>query len=228
MRTKAPAASTPRAQLAQTPAASSSSSQSQVASSTPADAAAVEAPPSFQQERDVDRMEGARAPQGPTVAEQNAATMQDFYDAFARGDGDAMAALYHPDAVFHDAAFGELKGKEIGAMWKMLAASKPKVVASNIKGDAEGASGHWDADYKFPGTGRDVHNSIDARFEMKDGKILRHQDTFDFQKWALQALPVLDKLGGLGRFIAGSDLVQGTVRHFAGRGLDQFMEDHGI
>ena len=43
-----------------------------------------------------------------------------FYDAFARLDGDAMAACYAPDARFSDPAFGELRGEEPGAMWRML------------------------------------------------------------------------------------------------------------
>ncbi len=43
-----------------------------------------------------------------------------FYAAFDRKDGDAMAACYHPDARFSDPAFGELRGAEIGRMWRML------------------------------------------------------------------------------------------------------------
>ena len=43
-----------------------------------------------------------------------------FYAAFDRKDGDAMAACYAPDARFSDPAFGELRGAEPGAMWRML------------------------------------------------------------------------------------------------------------
>lgn len=176
----------------------------------------------------VDRMEGARAVV-PSEAEKNAQTMTAFYDAFARHDGKAMASFYADDAVFHDPAFGDLKGKEIGAMWMMLTESAPslKVKASNIRGDDKGASGHWDADYTFSATGRPVHNSIDARFELRDGKIVSHKDDFSFQKWAEQALPLGD-FGWIGRKLAGSGLTQRLLRHFARKGLDDYMDKHGI
>jgi hypothetical protein len=43
-----------------------------------------------------------------------------FYDAFARGDGDTMAACYAPNAHFSDPVFTNLRGEEPGAMWRML------------------------------------------------------------------------------------------------------------
>ena len=43
-----------------------------------------------------------------------------FYAAFDRKDGDAMAACYAPGARFSDPVFGELRGEQPGAMWRML------------------------------------------------------------------------------------------------------------
>jgi ketosteroid isomerase-like protein len=190
----------------------------------------VDAAGAWAAERDVDRMERSAGVTEPTVAEQNAATMTSFYDAFSRHDGKAMAALYADDAVFHDEAFGTLHGAEIGAMWMMLTEASPtlKVRASKIRGDGTGASGHWDADYAFSATGRQVHNSIDARMTIKDGKISKHEDSFSFETWALQALPAFDKLGWLGRKMAGSGLVQGLLKHTARKSLWDYLDKHGI
>ncbi|HND34234.1 MAG TPA: nuclear transport factor 2 family protein, partial [Myxococcota bacterium] len=62
-------------------------------------------------------------------------------------------------------------------------------------------------------TGRKVHNIIDAEFEFKDGKILRHRDTFDFWAWSRQAL-------GPAGWVAGwSSVLQNKVRAQAAKGL---------
>ena len=45
-----------------------------------------------------------------------------------------------------------------------------------------------------PETGNAVLNRIDARFTFRDGKIIRHEDSFDLWKWAGQALGMKGKL----------------------------------
>ena len=50
----------------------------------------------------------------------NAALIDRFYEAFARQDGETMAACYTADAHFHDPVFQDLHGPEVGAMWRML------------------------------------------------------------------------------------------------------------
>ena len=55
------------------------------------------------------------------MATPEADLIQTFYSAFARGDGDAMAACYAPDVTFEDPAFGELHGAEAGSMWRCAA-----------------------------------------------------------------------------------------------------------
>ena len=44
----------------------------------------------------------------------------------------------------------------------------------------------------------------------------------------LQALPVFDKLGWLGRKMAGSGLVNAGLRHVARNNLEDYMDKHGI
>jgi len=132
-----------------------------------------------------------------------------FYEAFSRGDAEAMIACYHDDIVFHDPAFGELHGEQAKNMWRMLierSAGQLKVSFSDVKADEKTGSAHWVAKYKFAQTGRDVVNSIDATFEFRDGKILKHTDVFSMWKWSRQAL------GFKGWLLGWSPVVKNAVR----------------
>ena len=148
----------------------------------------------------------------------NAALINRLYEAFARQDGETMAACYTPDAHFHDPVFRDLHGPEVGAMWRMLCerAADLKIAHSNVQADGDTGSAHWDADYTFR-TGRAVHNSIDAGFKFRDGLIADHRDDFDLYSWARQAL------GPLGVVLGWSPPVQGKIRSQAREGLEEFM-----
>jgi len=123
-----------------------------------------------------------------------------FYTGFANLDAETMASCYHDDIVFHDPAFGELKGKRAGNMWRMLCARQKdkniKVTFNNVVADDTKGTAHWDAHYIFSKTGRPVHNSIDASFQFKDGLIIRHTDVFDLHRWAGMAMGFSGKLLG--------------------------------
>jgi ketosteroid isomerase-like protein len=112
-----------------------------------------------------------------------------LYDALDKGSGEAMAALYAPDALFRDPAFGELTGEEVGDMWRMLTsrATDLDVELAEHGADGEEGSAHWIATYTFR-TGRRVVNDIHARFRFRDGKIVEHEDSFSLHRWARQAL----------------------------------------
>ena len=142
-----------------------------------------------------------------------------FYEAFARRDGDAMAACYAPDARFSDPVFPDLRGEEPGAMWKMLTERgqdlRVRLVSHTV--DAHGGSANWVADYTFTQTGRKVHNDVRARFTLSDGLITHHRDEFSFYAWARQAL------GPTGIALGWTPLVRGKVRQQAAAGLRQFM-----
>lgn len=101
----------------------------------------------------------------------NEALITRFYEAFARHDGPAMAACYHPDATFSDPAFPDLKGKQPGAMWSMLTERGGDLVIrfSNVRADDTSGSAHWEADYTFSATGRPVKNVIEATFTFAMG-----------------------------------------------------------
>lgn len=151
----------------------------------------------------------------------NAALIQSFYEAFQRCDGATMAAAYHPDASFSDPVFPDLKGPEVGGMWKMLTgrAADLKVEFSGIEADDQGGKAHWEAWYTFSATGRKVHNVIDATFTFRDGRILTHVDVFDFWRWSRQAL------GTPGLLLGWSPVVKNKVRDQAGRGLKKFLAE---
>src|SRR3954447_5509941 len=107
----------------------------------------------------------------------NRELIERFYEAFARRDGDAMAACYAPGARFHDPAFGELTGEQPGAMWKMLTGRAKDLtvrLAEHQAGDERG-SANWVADYTFS-TGRRVHNDVQATFRFAGGLIAEHDD----------------------------------------------------
>lgn len=70
--------------------------------------------------------------------------------------------------------------------------------------------------YDFSATGRKVNNIIDARFELVDGKIIRHADTFDLWRWAGMAL------GLKGTLLGWSPPFKTTVHKMAVKGLDDY------
>jgi ketosteroid isomerase-like protein len=122
-------------------------------------------------------------------ADANRETIRRFYSAFGECNGAAMTACYAPGAHFHDPAFGDLEGEEIGAMWRMLTSRATDLKIELLESEAgeETGSAHWIARYTFS-TGRPVVNDIQAKFRFEDGLIADHVDDFDFQRWASQAL----------------------------------------
>ena len=150
----------------------------------------------------------------------NATLLTGFYRAFAALDGDAMATAYAPDATFSDPVFVDLKGVEIGAMWRMLCsrATDLRIEASGIEANETSGRAHWEAWYAFSKTGRMVHNVIDAQFEFRDGKIVRHVDRFDFWRWAGMAL------GPTGKLLGWTPMLRNKVRREARAGLIKTMK----
>ena len=132
--------------------------------------------------------------------------IEQFYSSFQALNSEGMNACYHDSIVFHDPAFGELKGEDAKAMWSMLCSSAQdfRMEYSQIEVAEDGKTGkaHWEAWYTFSQTGRKVHNIIDASFELQDGLIIRHTDVFNVKKWSVQAL------GFTGRLMGGTKFFQ--------------------
>lgn len=123
------------------------------------------------------------------VPHPNAELIRDLYAALDRGDAEAMAARYAPDASFEDPVFRGLRGPEVPGMWRMLTAraSEMSVVVDEIEADDASGSAHWVATYPFTRTGRTVVNDVRARFRFRDGLIVEHVDRFDLGRWGAQA-----------------------------------------
>jgi ketosteroid isomerase-like protein len=152
-------------------------------------------------------------------AAANRAVIDRFYEAFARKDHAAMGACYAPDASFSDPVFQDLRGDEVRAMWRMLCERGTDLELSHSEVEAEGdcGSAHWVADYTFSGTGREVHNEIEASFRFADGLIAEHTDSFDLWLWTRQAL------GPVGMIAGWSPPLQNKVRGQARENLRAFM-----
>ncbi|MBN9426274.1 MAG: nuclear transport factor 2 family protein [Burkholderiales bacterium] len=144
-----------------------------------------------------------------------------FYEAFARLDGAAMAASYHPQVSFSDPVFPDLRGAQVGSMWRMLSAA---AAASNqfkldyriLMCDERKAMVRWQADYRYAGN-RKVRNSVLSTLTIWDDAIVRHVDEFPFWRWSRQAL------GTTGWLCGWAPPYQRAVQRAAQRRLELFM-----
>ena len=144
-----------------------------------------------------------------------------FYTAFSKLDSAAMVSCYHDDIEFTDPAFGTLKGERAKAMWAMLCknAQDLKIEFSKVEATENTGSAHWDASYTFRKTGRPVLNRINAAFEFRDGKIIKHLDSFNLHNWAKQAI------GFQGLLLGGTSFFKKKLQQQTNRLLDKFIED---
>ena len=100
-------------------------------------------------------------------------------------------------------------------MWRMLTsrAVNFSLVFDGVEADERSGRAHWVATYTFSQTGNTVINDIAAQFEFRNGKIVKHTDTFDLWKWAGQAL------GTKGTLLGWTPMVKNAIRQQAAKGL---------
>lgn len=148
----------------------------------------------------------------------NAALVERFYASFHARDAEAMAACYHRDAVYRDPVFGELRGRRVGDMWRLLVgrARDLAVTATRIQADDEAGTAKWTATYTIGKKRRLVRNVIRARFEFRDGLIVLHEDAFSLWKWAGMAM------GAGGWLLGWAPPLRERIRREARRGLEAF------
>jgi ketosteroid isomerase-like protein len=153
---------------------------------------------------------------------ENTQLIEQFYTSFQQHDYKGMIACYHPQVEFSDPVFLTLKGKRASAMWHMLIERGKELTLEfgGIQASNEVGKAHWEAKYPFSGTGRQVHNIIDANFRFQGGKIFRHDDHFDLWRWTRMAL------GTSGILLGWSPIVQNKVRTTARASLDKFIAQH--
>ena len=150
----------------------------------------------------------------------NKEIIQSFYHAFQQKNADDMVKYYADDVIFHDPAFGELRGENAGAMWKMLCSSAKdlKIEFEIISAEEDRVEAKWEAYYTFSQTGRKVHNIIYASFKMDKGLIKEHTDHFDLHKWATQAM------GWKGRLLGGTKFFQRKLNAQTAKMLERYKE----
>lgn len=146
-----------------------------------------------------------------------------FYEAFQRLDAEAMAACYTDDVVFSDPVFGELRGRDVSDMWRMLTARAKDFTLTfdRVQANAQTGSAHWLATYVFGQSGAVVVNDIEARFVFRDGRICEHRDHFDLWRWSRQAL------GIKGLVLGWTPWVKNAIRGQAQKGLKAFQAGRG-
>ena len=149
----------------------------------------------------------------------NEETIRRFYTAFQKRDAAGMVACYAPDVQFSDPVFTDLRGAQAGSMWTMLCerGKDLKIEFRDVRADAATGAAHWEAWYTFSTTGRKVHNIIDASFEFRDGKIVKHTDRFDLHRWSGLAL------GLPGKLLGWTPLLQNKIRAMAAKGLEDYV-----
>jgi SnoaL-like domain len=150
------------------------------------------------------------------------ATINKFYAAFTKLDGQTMQACYAPSAHFEDEVFTLDGPRQIGGMWRMLCEATKAKGLPHWKlevSQVTDRSAHWDAHYLFSATGRKVLNRIDASFEFDhSGLIVKHRDRFDFWAWSRQAL------GTPGVLLGWTPFLRNKVRAQAAGNLKRFLE----
>jgi len=149
----------------------------------------------------------------------NEQIIHQFYNAFQQKDYKTMQESYADSAVFNDSVFRNLNAKEVKAMWQMLISRSADMTLTfgNIKEVGNKVTAYWEAHYTFTATGNKVVNKINAEFEIENGKIVKHTDTFGFHKWAKQAF-------GAGGFLLGwTNAFQEKVRQTAKKKLDEYI-----
>ena len=162
------------------------------------------------------------------VPARNKQIIERFYnEGFAKANSALMGGLYDDAATFSDAAFGHLQDAKARAMWQMLFrnheknGTKPDFEVSAIEGDDSGGTAHWECRYPSPvRPALMVHNKVDAKFviDASTGKILVHEDTFDWWEWASQAL------GAVGWALGGFEWFHKVVQNKTVATLDAFIE----
>ena len=145
--------------------------------------------------------------------------VQTFYTAFQNKDFATMQRLYADSARFSDEVFVDLNAAEVRAMWEMLVrrGKDLELTFEILSSDEETCHARWIAHYSFSKSGNRVVNKIDARFHVKNGLITDHLDTFDFHRWASQAL------GLPGKLLGWTSWMRRKVQRTAREGLRAFM-----
>lgn len=150
----------------------------------------------------------------------NKELIEKFYTAFSSGNAEEMISCYHEDVLFKDPAFGTLKGNDVFNMWRMLLSKKSnttKITFTNITTEGNKGAVNWTAKYLYGNKNRKVVNNITANFTFKNGKIIKHIDTFNLWNWSRQAL------GFTGLLLGWTPFMKTKIQKTTRKKLDNFI-----
>ncbi|PRP83192.1 hypothetical protein PROFUN_09356 [Planoprotostelium fungivorum] len=162
-----------------------------------------------------------------TMSQENntdQSAVERFFRGYASLDLPLLASSLHPEYRFSDGGFPDLNRKRGEAMWAMFILNhKNNEINCTTHQIHEGKDkDHPSADYvvKYKFEGRPVENHIHSEFELKDGLIYRHVDSFDFYAWTIQTK------GLVGRLLGWTQFFQSKVQSIGGAKLDHFISEH--
>lgn len=152
------------------------------------------------------------------MSQANQELITSFYEAMAQRDHATVGSMYAENATFKDEGYDLKNGKQVASMWAMLLsrAKDYSLEFSNVQGTEAGGSAQWIVRYKFRGK-NPVENHIKSQFTVENGKIVKQRDTFDFHKWASQAL------GWKGKLFGWFPPFQSMLSSIAMKGLHEYM-----
>jgi hypothetical protein len=150
-------------------------------------------------------------------------TIYHLYNCLQDRNIDGMLSCYHPNVVFHDPVFGELKRERLFYMWRMLLSrmgSNAKIEIQNVYALNKKATCSWSADYEYGRSKKKIHNEINSNFKFEGNRIISQSDSFDLYKWSKQA-------NGLVGFLFGwTPTMQNMIVKQSNQFLDYYISKH--
>jgi hypothetical protein len=136
----------------------------------------------------------------------NALIAYKLYEAFRTRNFPIINECYHDNAIYNSPFFDNLKKNEIIAMWKsfllndfQMQLTHSNIVAEDVNDQL--GSANWEVKYIYWDTKQTIKVEIKSKLQFKAGKVFRHEDSFSFYLWAVQAYEIKGfLLGGLGFF----------------------------
>ncbi len=149
---------------------------------------------------------------------ENETIIKQFYTAFQQKDYNKMNSFYDEAVVFNDPVFENLDYLETTSMWEILIKNGKdlQLTFDNVQATPNGGTAEWQARYTF-GKNK-VVNNVKANFVIENGKIIKHTDSFSFQKWSGQAL------GFMGKLLGWTNFLKSSVQKKARKNLERYIE----
>lgn len=154
-----------------------------------------------------------------TMENTNQQLITKFYTCFQNKNYKGMQDCYADNATFSDEVFVGLDAAQVKAMWEMLCVKGKDLTLdyNNVQTTGTQGTAEWIANYTFSASQKKVVNHIKAEFVIENGKIVKHNDTFNFYKWSRQAL------GMPGLLLGWTGFLKNKVRQGAMKSLADFM-----